>query len=627
MVRPPPLVLTPATHSSRPPDPERRARILVVDDAGRLPGLLEPPLRDNGYDVVAHRTVSGLPALMDVVQPDLLLLDAGLPTFANFEVCGALRATDAGRQTPIMLLAGEAVDEEAIARGLLSGADDFCVVPGRLREFLARVRVQLRNKRDRDRLGRMRRERDSYMRAAASDALTGIPNRRSVEAAIQAAFATGARFAVLFVDVDHFKDVNDTLGHDGGDEVLKAVADCLQRAIRGSDSCGRYGGEEFVVVVADVDASVARAVAERHRRALEEMRVPVLGARGITVSLGVAVFEPDQPDQSATALVHRADTALYEAKRAGRNRVVVAPPEPPLPGALAARAPPATPGISRYEQALIDKLATGIAGLPLLPESAAEALRLAADAQTDVARIARLVDRDPPLAARVVAIAGSALYAGRAGRATTTQQALVRIGLAAARDLLYQVVYERSGSDLPRFQTEVMASFKRSVRAALAARSLTTELSVAFPYAYLAGLLHDIGEARVYRILAQLPGIPPGKAEAADLVARHHARAGAGIAQAWKLPSALVETCSLHHHDPTEVAPPVRLVMAADVLVRLASAAPALPEDDVARLIALGVRPHRVKPLVEALTSTIQLADPEPARIPTPIPAREASGH
>jgi diguanylate cyclase (GGDEF)-like protein/putative nucleotidyltransferase with HDIG domain len=603
-----------------------------VDGGRGLRDKISAPLKEHAYEMILHNTGAGLPALLEKVQPDLLLLDTGLPEVSGFEVCGELRATEIGRQTPIMLLAGQRLEEEAVARGLLCGADDFCVVSDRLFEFLARVRVQLRNKRDRDRLRRVRDERDNYKREAIVDPLTSIPNRRSIESAIAAAIAAGGPFAVLFIDVDHFKSINDTFGHDTGDEVLKAVAQCLQKAIRGADRCGRFGGEEFVVVLADVPTEIAVSVAERHRRSIEALRLPVLGSRSVTASVGVAVYDPARPDLNDAAIVRRADAALYEAKRLGRNRVVLAPAEagslrlvaPPNLGKLAQevrRPSGAVPKvISPLEQLLLEKLQSGIAGLPLLPEAASEALRLAGDARTDVARIAKLVDRDPPIAARFVAVATSAVYAGRAGKATNTQQALVRIGLAAARDLLYQVVYERSGSDLPRYRREVVQSFQRSVRTALATRTLAAELGVVFPYAYLAGLLHDIGEARIYRILAHTSTAPEDGAAVADIVAKHHAKAGAGIAQVWKLPPQIVEVCASHHDDPTKVAPHVRLVMASDLVVRLCESPAALPEDSVAKLVALGIRADRVKALVESLAPTLSEVESTPPPAPGATP-------
>lgn len=617
-------------HPSSLPAVERAARILLVDGGGHTRDDLRAPLLEGGYDVIPRASAVGLPAVLDEVQPDLLLLDANLPDASVYEICGELRATETGRQTPIMVLSTEVTTAEAAARALLCGADDFCVVGGRLPEVLARVRVQLRNKRERDRLRRARHERDHARREAVADPLTGIPDRRSVEAAVAAAVGAAAPFALLFLDVDHLRALNETLGQEAGDQALKSVAGCVARQIRGDDRCGRYGGEELLVMVADIGPDLAVAVAERHRRAVEQLRPPALLGRGVTVSVGVAAFEPDHPE-AAEAVIRRAEAALREAKRRGRNRVVLAQAEPtlrivtPLPSLplpitpMSLRPPEAPAAPSALEAALVERLESGHAGLPLLAESSAEALQLAGDAHTDIAKIARLVDRDPPLAARFVAVASSALYAGRAaGKAATTQQALVRIGLATARDLLYQVVYERSGRDLPRYKREVAASFKHSVRTALAARAIAVELGLDLPYAYLAGLLHDIGEARLYRVLAQMPMsvAPEGSPHVTELVARHHARAGAGIAEIWKLPAVISEACAGHHGDPEKARPHVRLVMAADLMVALCESGGAVGEVDLARLAAVGVRAERVRSLCGAVSAV--LGEPEGNAI-TPV--------
>lgn len=591
-----------------------------MDGSARLREQIGAPLRERGYEVVSHASAAGLPPLIERIEPDLLVLDMGLPEVSSFEVCGELRATEVGRQTPIMLVAEKEPAQEVIARGLLCGADDFCVAPARLTELLARVRVQLRNKRDRDRLRRVRSERDSYRRAAIADPLTGIPNRRSVESAIGTAVTAMAPFAVLFLDIDHFKRVNDSLGHDAGDQVLKAVAGCLARSIRGTDQCGRFGGEEFVVVVNGVTPEVALSVAERHRRSIHGLAIPELGERHVSVSVGVACFDPSNPDGSESVLVRRADAALYEAKRRGRNQVVVAPAAEAAPLRVVSAPSMVKVSVAPLEKALLDKLATGLAGLPLLAEAATEALRLAGDARTDIGKIARLVDHDPPLAARFVAVASSAIYAGRAYKATTTQQALVRIGLATARDLLYQVVYERSGRDLPRYRSDVATSFRRSVRAALASRMLAAEVGHDYPYAYLAGLLHDIGEARIYRILAHLPDAPDDGTQLADLVARHHARAGAGFAEAWKLPSVIIDACASHHGDSARLSPHVRLVAAADAVVRLCDSGPPFAQPDIDRILAVGVRPERVKSIHDALSVTFGDIEPSPASQAAPPP-------
>jgi two-component system cell cycle response regulator len=227
-------------------------------------------------------------------------------------------------QTPIML-AGASNDEDTIARALFAGADDF-IVPSRKLEVRARIRVQLRNKRYRDALARVRSERDSLRRDLRVDGLTGVLNRRSLEAAIQQHIDSQERFAILFADIDHFKLVNDRHGHDVGDTVLKACAEMLKQGIRPGDAVGRFGGEEFVLLITGAGPESARLVAERHRKTIETIDFSGVGPTQVTMSIGVAIYEPDNLVETLEELLRRSDHALYRAKHEGRNRVIMSPP-------------------------------------------------------------------------------------------------------------------------------------------------------------------------------------------------------------------------------------------------------------------------------------------------------------
>jgi diguanylate cyclase (GGDEF)-like protein len=175
-----------------------------------------------------------------------------------------------------------------------------------------------------DRLLRVRRERDLARQAAEHDGLTGLLNRRALEQRLRAltdeSRAGGAGLAMLFLDIDHFKAINDTQGHAGGDLCLRAVAERIGAELRSGDYLGRWGGEEFVALLPGSNIDDARQVSERVRSsiagnpvAFEERTVP------ITISIGIAVFDPLR--DNAAALTARADAALYRAKQAGRNRV------------------------------------------------------------------------------------------------------------------------------------------------------------------------------------------------------------------------------------------------------------------------------------------------------------------
>jgi two-component system cell cycle response regulator len=211
----------------------------------------------------------------------------------------------------------------------LAGADDYVAAWQRPTELRARVRVQLRNKRYRDALRRVRGERENFRRQAAIDPLTGLLNRRSLSQVIEEKVSAGETFSVLFIDADHFKSVNDRLGHAIGDTVLRNIADCLRRGTRSGDYCGRYGGEEFVLVASQLEGDQVYGLAERHRQAVGLLEIIELGGMPLTVSIGAAIFDAASGETSS-ALLRRADAALYAAKSNGRNRVEMAEPSAPV---------------------------------------------------------------------------------------------------------------------------------------------------------------------------------------------------------------------------------------------------------------------------------------------------------
>ncbi|HEX3597814.1 MAG TPA: diguanylate cyclase [Polyangiaceae bacterium] len=329
--------------STAPPTGEQRARLLVIIDDEECRKELHDLFEVEGYEVISVGDTDEVFRLAAEFEPDIIVVDVDLPSHSGFEICGELRASDLQHQTPIVL-AGTTIDEDTIARSLFAGADDY-IVPTRKLEVRARIRVQLRNKRYRDALARVRSERDSLRRDLRLDALTGILNRRSLEAAIHTHLTARERFAVLFCDIDHFKSINDRFGHDVGDTVLKAVSEMLKQGIRPGDAVGRYGGEEFVLVISGAGPESARLVAERHRKTIEGIDFSGVGPKQVTLSIGVAVYEPETSDEGLEELLRRADLALYRAKNTGRNCVLMAPPvaipSPTLDAVRASRRPPA----------------------------------------------------------------------------------------------------------------------------------------------------------------------------------------------------------------------------------------------------------------------------------------------
>ena len=221
---------------------------------------------------------------------------------------------------------------------------------------------------------------------------------------------------------------------------------------------------------------------------------------------------------------------------------------------------------SVLEQELIRRLETGRTALPVLPQVATLAVKLAGDPAANVDELATLVDTDPPIAARFLSVANSAAY-WRGFNTSNTQAAIVRLGLARTRDLLFQIVYANTTRGLRRFQSQVRASFERSVKCAVAARAVAIVLGLPQDMDYMCGLLHDIGESRVYRIFDAMTPPPTDKAEVQRLVQQYHCRAGAEVAMAWRLPGEIVDVCAAHHDSAAAESPHVRMVMVADVLV------------------------------------------------------------
>lgn len=238
----------------------------------------------------------------------------------GLRLVSALRARLETRQSAVILVV-DSGDVQTAAKGLDLGASDYIEAPFDMNELIVRVRSQLRRKRYSDRL---RTNVRNGLKLAVIDPLTGIYNRRYAAQhllrVMERARETDGVFAVMMMDLDKFKSINDRFGHDAGDAVLKEFSRRLQENIRGVDLVARFGGEEFFVAMPDIDRSAAAAAAERIRRAVEGAPFAVPGATiDVTVSIGVAIAGAG--DGNAEAIIKRADSALYEAKDTGRNRV------------------------------------------------------------------------------------------------------------------------------------------------------------------------------------------------------------------------------------------------------------------------------------------------------------------
>jgi two-component system cell cycle response regulator len=254
---------------------------------------------------------------------DLIIVSLGLRGFDGLRLCSQLRSLPEGRNVPILVLVSEG-DRRKLNQALEMGVNDYLTRPVDRNELIARVRTQLRKKKYADRL---RENVHLSVEMAMTDQLTGLHNRhyltRHLDTLLAGAARSGKNLAFLIIDVDHFKQVNDTYGHDVGDEILREFAHRITANVRGFDLACRFGGEEFVVVMPDTEISLACSVAERLRKSVETTPFPISHAPGrvnVTISIGIAGSEG--PQDSADALLRRADQALYRAKRDGRNRVV-----------------------------------------------------------------------------------------------------------------------------------------------------------------------------------------------------------------------------------------------------------------------------------------------------------------
>jgi two-component system, cell cycle response regulator len=255
-------------------------------------------------------------------KPDLILLDLEMPDISGFDVCRALKADPELFMIPVLFLSGSATAEDKV-KGLDLGAVDYVTKPFDAFELCARVRAALRTK----------HLQDLLIEHAHIDPLTGLPNRRALLERLQHEWARmqrhGGTLSFIMADVDHFKRINDTFGHNIGDRLLQEVARAIGRQCREVDLPARYGGEEFSIVVPDETAAGAARLAERCRQAVAEVQLNVRDAvAAATASFGVAeAVDLSSPEN----LVSQADEALYRAKEIGRNTVQTYPTSRPTP--------------------------------------------------------------------------------------------------------------------------------------------------------------------------------------------------------------------------------------------------------------------------------------------------------
>ncbi|MBO6562779.1 MAG: PleD family two-component system response regulator [Nisaea sp.] len=298
-------------------------RILLIEDnpidAANTRNILN---RDDNRVYVAADAAQAreIVASTDV---ELIVCSLNLETEDALRLVSQFRASERTRQVPV-LMTGEMDQMDKLAKSLDLGANDYIMKPLDKNELTARTRTQIRRRRFQDRL------RDNYERSlsmALIDSLTGLYNRRYLETYLKSLMDSAVErrkpLALLMLDIDHFKAVNDTHGHLVGDRVLKAVADALTNSLRSVDMVARIGGEEFVVVMPDTSEEFAEAVAERLRKRVADTVVEIETAdEPISVKISIGLTMRRDEDRTVEDMIGRADKALYGAKSAGRNRVV-----------------------------------------------------------------------------------------------------------------------------------------------------------------------------------------------------------------------------------------------------------------------------------------------------------------
>jgi two-component system cell cycle response regulator len=310
-------------------------KILIADDSPVSRRILEAFLAKRDYDVIS--VADGEEALQVLSRDDaprLAVLDWMMPGLEGTRVCRKLREQTEDKPYVYVLLLTARTEKADLLKGLDSGADDYITKPFDPPELLARLSV---GRRILDLQDKLIAARDELRFRASHDALTGVSNRAVILETLHREQSRqereGGSFGIIMVDLDHFKNVNDTYGHLCGDAVLQETSKIMQASLRPYDVVGRYGGEEFLIVVPRSDAPSAQRVAERIRKAIAAK--PILTPAGeisVTASFGVAA-STDAARMEPQHLLQMADDALYRAKQNGRNRSELAPASP-LPEAV-----------------------------------------------------------------------------------------------------------------------------------------------------------------------------------------------------------------------------------------------------------------------------------------------------
>jgi len=312
--------------------------ILIVDDVPKNLSLLGNMLRSENYDIAVATGGKQALQVAKATQPDLILLDIMMPEMNGFEVCKALKADRTTADSRIIFLTARNESED-IVKGFKLGGVDYVTKPFSGTELIVRVKTHLELKQNRDQLQKLNdelieknekleRAYEKLQEISRTDMLTKLSNRRDMIDKLNLEvnrFSRNAKyFSLIIGDIDKFKSVNDTYGHECGDKVLVSVAEILTVNLRQIDVVARWGGEEFLMLLPDTTLDGAMIVAEKLRKAIESRKVLYdKHTLEVTMTFGVSCYT--DPEYDINYYIRQADEGLYQGKQNGRNQVVRAP--------------------------------------------------------------------------------------------------------------------------------------------------------------------------------------------------------------------------------------------------------------------------------------------------------------
>jgi len=297
--------------------------VLIIDDSDNVRDLIIRTLSEVALFDHYHQARDGIEGIKSLIyaKVDLIICDLEMPRMDGFKVMSLVNSRQDLRDIPIIMLTGRE-DRDLKIKGLEQGACDYVTKPFDAGELVARVKVQLKIKALQDEL---KKSNELLKELSNTDPLTNLNNRRYLTKALHSellrAERTGDCLSLIILDIDNFKKINDTYGHQNGDKVLSSIAEVTQTHLRCYDIAARYGGEEFVLVLPGTSLIGGEEVAERLREEVEAISfAPPMDKLTVTISLGVALF-PSPLVDDMESLIRQADEALYRAKQNGRNRV------------------------------------------------------------------------------------------------------------------------------------------------------------------------------------------------------------------------------------------------------------------------------------------------------------------